>query len=74
MNIKLTQQLPKTHTQKILKKEAKDKDSACLVVLVDDKKNILAQSALTDYQERIEQLIDVSHFTGKLVRRLQIMH
>ena len=65
MNIKLTQQLPKTHTQKILKKEAKDKDSACLVVLVDDKKNILAQSALTDYQERIEQLIDVSHFTGK---------
>ena len=65
MNIKLTQQLPKTHTQKILKKEAKDKDSACLVVLVDDKKNILAQSALTDYQERIEQLIEVSHFTGK---------
>ncbi len=65
MNIKLTQQLPKTHTQKILKKEVKDKDSACLVVLVDDKKNILAQSALTDYQERIEQLIDVSHFTGK---------
>ncbi len=65
MNIKLTTALPKTHTQKILKKEAKDKDSACLVVLVDDKKNILAQSALTDYQERIEQLIDVSHFTGK---------
>ncbi|MDN5566677.1 MAG: leucyl aminopeptidase [Psychrobacter sp.] len=65
MNIKLTQQLPKTHTQKILKKEAKDKDSACLVVLVDSNKNILAQSALTDYQERIEQLIDVSHFTGK---------
>ena len=65
MNIKLTQQLPKTHTQKILKKEAKDKDSACLVVLVDNNKNILAQSALTDYQERIEQLIDVSHFTGK---------
>ncbi len=65
MNIQLTQQLPKTHTQKILKKEAKDKDSACLVVLVDNNKNILAESALTDYQERIEQLIDVSHFTGK---------
>ncbi len=65
MNIKLTQQLPKTHTQKILKKEAKDKDSACLVVLVDDNKNILAESVLMDYQERIEQLIDVSHFTGK---------
>lgn len=65
MNIKLTQQLPKTHTQKILKKEAKDKDSACLVVLVDNNKNILAESVLTDYQERIEQLIDVSHFTGK---------
>ena len=65
MNIKLTERLPKTHTKKILKKEATDKDSACLVVLVDDKKNILAASALSDYQERIEQLIEVSHFTGK---------
>jgi len=65
MNIKLSQHLPKTHTQKILKKEAMSKDAACLVVLVDDKKNILAASALTDYTARIEQLIDVSHFTGK---------
>lgn len=65
MNIKLTQQLPQTHTKKILKKEAKDKDEACLVVLVDDKKNILAESALTDYTTRIEQLIEVSHFNGK---------
>lgn len=66
MNIKLTSQLPTTHTQKILKKAAKDKDSACLVVLVDDKKNIFAQTALTEYQERIEQLIEVSHFSGKI--------
>jgi leucyl aminopeptidase len=65
MNIKLTQHLPKTHTQKILKKEAKNKDEACLVVLVDDKKNILAESTLSDYQARIEQLIEVSHFNGK---------
>ncbi|WP_296238968.1 leucyl aminopeptidase [Psychrobacter sp. UBA5136] len=65
MNIKLTQTLPKTHTQKILKKEAKSKDAACLVVLIDDKKNILAKSALSDYQSRIEQLIEVSHFNGK---------
>lgn len=65
MNIKLTAQLPKTHTQKILKKEAKDKDSNCLVVLVDNNKNILAKAALTDYQQRIEQLIEVSHFSGK---------
>lgn len=65
MNIKLTQNLPKTHTQKILKKEAKSKDAACLVVLIDDKKNILAESALSDYQTRIEQLIEVSHFNGK---------
>ncbi|MBH0063688.1 MULTISPECIES: leucyl aminopeptidase [Psychrobacter] len=65
MNIKLSQHLPKTHTQKILKKEAKSKDEACLVVLIDDKKNILAESALTDYTARIEQLIDVSHFKGK---------
>ncbi len=64
MNIKLTQTLPKTHTQKILKKEAKSKDAACLVVLIDDKKNILAESVLSDYQTRIEQLIDVSHFNG----------
>ena len=64
MNIKLTQTLPKTHTQKILKKEAKSKDAACLVVLVDDKKNIVAESALSDYQTRIEQLIEVSHFSG----------
>ena len=65
MNIKLTQTLPKTHTQKILKKEAKSKDAACLVVLIDDKKNILAEAALIDYQTRIEQLIEVSHFNGK---------
>ncbi|MGP5502361.1 leucyl aminopeptidase [Psychrobacter faecalis] len=65
MNIKLTQTLPKTHTQKILKKEAKSKDAACLVVLVDDKKNILAEAQLSDYQSRIEQLIEVSHFNGK---------
>ncbi len=64
MNIKLSQHLPKTHTQKILKKEAKSKDNACLVVLVDDKKNILADSVLTDYTARIEQLIEVSHFKG----------
>ena len=64
MNIKLSQHLPKTHTQKILKKEAKSKDDACLVVLVDDKKNILAESVLTEYTARIEQLIDVSHFRG----------
>lgn len=65
MNIKLTQHLPKTHTQKMLKKEAKDKDAACLVVLVDDKKNILAKDALSHYQARIEQLIDVAHFNGE---------
>ena len=65
MNIKLTQTLPKTHTQKILKKEAKNKDAACLVVLIDDQKNILAESVLSDYQTRIEQLIEVSHFNGK---------
>ncbi|OLF38806.1 leucyl aminopeptidase [Psychrobacter sp. C 20.9] len=64
MNIKLSQHLPKTHTQKILKKEAISKDDACLVVLVDDKKNILANSMLTDYTARIEQLIEVSHFKG----------
>ena len=65
MNIKLTQTLPKTHTQKILKKEAKSKDAACLVVLIDDKKNILAEAALSDYQTRIKQLMEVSHFNGK---------
>jgi len=64
MNIKLSQHLPKTHTQKILKKEAKSKDDACLVVLIDDKKNILAESVLTEYTARIEQLIEVSHFKG----------
>ncbi|HCR87468.1 MULTISPECIES: leucyl aminopeptidase [Psychrobacter] len=65
MNIKLTQTLPKTHTQKILKKEAKSKDAACLVVLIDDKKNILAEATLSDYQSRIKQLLEVSHFNGK---------
>ena len=65
MNIKLSQHLPKTHTQKILKKEAKNKDEACLVVLIDDKKSILAESTLTDYTVRIEQLMEVSHFNGK---------
>ena len=65
MNITLTEQLPQTHTKKILKKEANNKDASCLVVLIDDKKTLLAASALTEYQERIEQLIDVAHFTGK---------
>ena len=65
MNIKLTQTLPKTHTQKILKKEAKSKDAACLVVLIDDKKNILVEATLSDYLSRIEQLMEVSHFNGK---------
>ena len=65
MSIKLTQTLPKTHTQKILKKEAKSKDAACLVVLIDDKKNILAEAQLSDYQSRIAQLMEVSHFNGK---------
>ena len=65
MNINLTQNLPETHTKKMLKKAANDKDASCLVVLIDDKKNILAASALTEYQTRIEQLIDVSHFKGK---------
>ena len=65
MNIKLTQTLPKTHTQKILKKEAKSKDAACLVVLIDDKKNILAEAQLSDYQSRIAQLMEVSHSNGK---------
>ncbi len=65
MNIKLTQTLPKTHTQKILKKEAKSKDAACLVVLIDDKKNILAEAQLSDYQSSIAQLMEVSHFNGK---------
>jgi len=64
MNIKLSQHLPKTHTQKMLKKEAKSKDDACLVVLVDDKQNILAESVLSEYTTRIQQLIDVSHFKG----------
>ena len=65
MNIKLTQTLPKTHTQKILKKEAKSKDAACLVVLIDDKKNILAEAALSDYQTRIKQQMEVTNFYGK---------
>ena len=65
MNINLTQNLPETHTKKMLTKAANDKDASCLVILVDDKKNILAASALTEYQTRIEQLIDVSHFKGK---------
>src|SRR5690606_2684049 len=32
---------------------------------IDDKKNILAEAALSDYQTRIKQLMEVSHFNGK---------
>ncbi|GAF51647.1 cytosol aminopeptidase PepA [Psychrobacter sp. JCM 18900] len=32
--------------------------------MVDDKKNILAESVLSEYTTRIEQLIEVSHFKG----------
>jgi|GEM_PF-6990456 len=63
MHISLTNQLPLTHTKKILKKPT-PKDASCLVVLVDDEQNILGGS-LGDYQTRIEQLIEVSHFKGK---------
>ena len=64
MNISLTAQLPQTHTKKIIKKPTA-KDASCLVVLVDDNKNILANAAVNEYQARIEQLIEVSHFNGK---------
>ncbi len=65
MNIQLTNQLPKTHTQKILKKPTA-KDAACLVVLVDDQKTMIAQSELSEYQARVEQLVEVAHFDGKV--------
>ena len=65
MNISLTTQLPQTHTKKIIKKPTA-KDAACLVVLVDEQQNILGSAALGDYQARIEQLIEVSHFKGKV--------
>ncbi|WP_201534277.1 leucyl aminopeptidase [Psychrobacter ciconiae] len=65
MNIQLTHQLPKTHTQKILKKPTA-KDAACLVVLVDDQKTMLAQNELSEFQDRVEQLVEVAHFDGKI--------
>lgn len=63
MKLTLTQALPKLQAKKLLKKQS-PKDTHCLVVLVDDEQNILADKQLKEHKARICQLIDVAHFKG----------
>lgn len=63
MKLTITQTLPKLQTKKLLSKQS-PKDSNCLVVLVDDQQNILANDELKKHSKRINQLIEVAHFKG----------
>lgn len=65
MQIELTQSLPKLQSKKLLKK-ASAKDSHCLVLLVDDDNAVLGHADLAEQQARIDQLIEVAHFKGKV--------
>lgn len=69
MQIHLTQKLPKLQTKKLFKKPT-PKDSHCLVVLVNDDGQPLAQKQLSEHSERINNLIQVAHFKAKVAQTL----
>ena len=69
MKLQLIQSLTAGQPRKLLKK-AVPQDTGCLVVLVDEAKAIMGAKALTEHQERIEQLIEVANFEGKLATTL----
>ena len=68
LSISVNKNLPKLGSKKLLKKAATDGAQAhCLAVLVDDEKNIIGSfKGLEAYQQRIDDLISVSDFSGKL--------
>ena len=70
LTLSVSKTLPKLASKKILKKAAPTTDEAqtyCLAVLVDDETNLIGNfKGLEAYQQRIENLIAVSDFKGKL--------
>ncbi|HBH34348.1 MAG TPA: leucyl aminopeptidase [Psychrobacter sp.] len=70
LTLSVSKTLPKLASKKLLKKAAPTSDEAqtyCLAVLVDDETNLIGNfKGLEAYQQRIENLIAVSDFKGKL--------
>ena len=70
LTLSVSKTLPKLASKKLLKKAAPTSDEAqtyCLAVLVDDETNLIGSfKGLEAYQQRIENLIAVSDFKGKL--------
>lgn len=69
LTLSVSKTLPKLASKKLLKKAPANNDiqSHCLAVLVDDQANLIGNfKGLEAYQQRIEDLIAVSDFSGKL--------
>ena len=70
LTLSVSKTLPKLASKKLLKKAAPTSDEAqtyCLAVLVDDETNLIGNfKGLEAYQQRIENLIAVSDFKGKI--------
>lgn len=69
LTLSVSKTLPKLASKKLLKKAPANNDiqSHCLAVLVDDEANLIGNfKGLEAYQQRIEDLIAVSDFNGKL--------
>lgn len=70
LTLSVSKTLPKLASKKLLKKAAPAANEAqtyCLAVLVDDETNLIGNfKGLEAYQQRIENLIAVSDFKGKL--------
>lgn len=68
LTISVNKTLPKLATKKLLKKSVADvAQTHCLAVLVDDEANVIGSfKGLEAYQQRIDNLISVSEFSGKL--------
>ena len=69
LTLSVSKTLPKLASKKLLKKAPANNEtqSHCLAVLVDDKANLIGNfKGLEAYQQRIEDLIAVSDFSGKL--------
>ena len=69
LTLSVSKTLPKLASKKLLKKAPANNEtqSHCLAVVVDDKANLIGNfKGLEAYQQRIEDLIAVSDFSGKL--------
>ena len=69
LTLSVSKTLPKLASKKLLKEAPANNEtqSHCLAVLVDDKANLIGNfKGLEAYQQRIEDLIAVSDFSGKL--------